>query len=394
MTKKLGFNTRAVHGGAFKDQFGALQTPVYRTSTFVFDDAEQGGRRFAGEEDGMIYCRLGNPTTGVLEEKIASLENAEAGVAFSSGMGAITSAIYPFVKAGDHIIASKTLYGCTFAFLCEGLRKFDVEVSLVDTSNTEETLNAVKDNTKIIYLETPANPTLVVSDIEAISKGVEDKDIRVIVDNTFSTPYLQRPLDLGAHIVVHSATKYLNGHGDMVAGLAVGSAEDMAEVRLVGLKDFTGAVISPEDAFNLIRGMKTLGLRMDRHVENAKKVVEFLVDHKNIEKVYYPGLEDDPGYEVAKKQMVEPGAMISFEVKGGIEGGRTVLNNVKLVGLAVSLGNTETLIQHPASMTHSTHCAEELAEAGIPEGLIRFSVGLEDVEDIIADLDQALNMIE
>ena len=392
--KNKGFNTKAIHGGVFKNEFGALGVPIYQSSTFIFDSAEQGGARFALEEPGYIYSRLGNPTITALEDKLAMLEGAEAAVATSSGMGAITSSIWPFVEKGDHIVAGSTLYGCTFAYLSHGISKFGVEIDFVDTTDPENVRKAMRDNTKIVYIETPVNPTMALADIEEIAKiAHEVEGCRVIVDNTFATPYLQQPLSLGADIVVHSATKYLNGHGDIIAGIACGTAEDMAQVRLVGLKDMTGSVISPNDAFLMMRGMKTLGLRMDRHCENAMKVAEFLENHPAVEVVYYPGLKSFPQHDLANKQMSKPGAMIAFEVKG-IEEGRTIMNSVELCSLAVSLGDTETLIQHPATMTHSTYEPEELKEVGIAEGLVRLSVGLEDVDDIIADLEQALNKIK
>lgn len=388
-----GFNTKAIHGGVFKDQFGSLGVPIYQTSTFIFDDAEQGGKRFALEEDGYIYSRLGNPTVSVVEGKLALLEGAEAGVATASGMGAITSSIWPFISAGDHMVAGQTLYGCTFAYFNHGLSRMGIDIDFVDTSDIEQVKNAINEKTKIVYLETPVNPTMKLADIEEIAKlAHEIPGCRVIVDNTFASPYLQNPLKLGADIVVHSATKYLNGHGDLVAGAVVGKEEDMAQVRLVGLKDMTGAVMDAHSAFLMARGMKTLGLRMDRHCENAQKIAEFLEDHPAVERVYYPGLESFPQYDLAKKQMKKPGAMMSFEVKG-IEEGRKIMDNVKLCSLAVSLGDTETLIQHPATMTHSTYTPEELEEAGIPQGLVRLSVGLEDVDDIIEDLKQALDIL-
>lgn len=392
--KNKGFNTKAVHGGVIRNEFGSLGVPIYQTSTFIFENAEQGGKRFALEEEGYIYSRLGNPTTATLERKLALLEGAEAAVATSSGMGAITSAIWPFLKEGDHIIAGQTLYGCTYAYLSHGISKFGVEVDFVDMSNPENVRKAMKENTRLVYLETPVNPTMLLSDIEAISKiAHENENTMVVVDNTFATPYIQRPLSLGADIVVHSATKYLNGHGDIIAGIVAGSAELMAQVRLVGLKDMTGSVMSPNDAFLLMRGMKTLGVRMDRHVDNAMKVAEFLENHPKVEIVHYPGLKSFPQYELAQKQMAKPGGMLSFEVAGGVEAGRKIMNSVELCSLAVSLGDTETLIEHPASMTHSTYSEEELAEAGIPQGLVRLSIGLEDVEDIIEDLRQALEKI-
>ena len=393
-TKKYGLGTTAIHAGTLKNLYGTLAMPIYQTSTFIFDSAEQGGRRFALEEAGYIYTRLGNPTTTVLENKIAVLEEGEAGVAMSSGMGAISSTLWTVLKAGDHIVTDKTLYGCTFALMNHGLTRFGVEVTFVDTSNLEEVKNAMKENTRVVYLETPANPNLKIVDLEGVCKVAHtNPNTLVIVDNTFATPYMQKPLKLGADIVVHSVTKYINGHGDVIAGLVITNKELADQIRFVGLKDMTGAVLGPQDAYYIIRGMKTFEIRMERHCANAKKVVEFLNKHPKIEKVYYPGLETHPGYEIAKKQMKDFGAMISFELKGGFEAGKTLLNNLKLCSLAVSLGDTETLIQHPASMTHSPYTKEEREAAGITDGLVRLSVGLENVEDIIADLEQGLEKI-
>ena len=393
-TKKYGLGTTAIHAGTLKNLYGTLAMPIYQTSTFIFDSAEQGGRRFALEEAGYIYTRLGNPTTTVLENKIAALEEGEAAVATSSGMGAISSTLWTVLKAGDHVVTDKTLYGCTFALMCHGLTRFGIEVTFVDTSNLDEVKNAMKKNTRVDYLETPANPNLKIVDLEALSKLAHtNPNTLVIVDNTFATPYMQKPLKLGADIVVHSVTKYINGHGDVIAGLVITNKELADQIRFVGLKDMTGAVLGPQDAYYIIRGMKTFEIRMERHCKNAKKVVEFLNKHPKIERVYYPGLETHPGHEIAKKQMKDFGAMISFELKGGFEAGKTLLNNLKLCSLAVSLGDTETLIQHPASMTHSPYTKEEREAAGITDGLVRLSVGLENVEDIIADLEQGLEKI-
>ena len=393
-TKKCGLGTTAIHAGTLKNLYGTLAMPIYQTSTFIFDSAEQGGRRFALEEAGYIYTRLGNPTTTVLEDKIAALEEGEAAVATSSGMGAISSTLWTVLKAGDHVVTDKTLYGCTFALMCHGLTRFGIEVTFVDTSNLDEVKNAMKKNTRVVYLETPANPNLKIVDLEALSKLAHtNPNTLVIVDNTFATPYMQKPLKLGADIVVHSVTKYINGHGDVIAGLVITNKELADQIRFVGLKDMTGAVLGPQDAYYIIRGMKTFEIRMERHCKNAKKVVEFLNKHPKIERVYYPGLETHPGHEIAKKQMKDFGAMISFELKGGFEAGKTLLNNLKLCSLAVSLGDTETLIQHPASMTHSPYTKEEREAAGITDGLVRLSVGLENIEDIIADLEQGLEKI-
>ncbi|MTK11315.1 MAG: methionine gamma-lyase [Clostridiaceae bacterium] len=394
--KEMGFDTRAIHGGHIGDkQFGSLATPIYQTSTFIFDSAEQGGNRFAGQESGYIYTRLGNPTCTEVEAKLALLEGGEAAVSTGSGMGAISSALWTALKAGDHVVASDTLYGCTFALLNHGLTRFGIDVTFVNASNPEEVREALRPNTKVVYLESPANPTLKINDIRKISEIAHKNgsDCLVFVDNTFCTPCLQRPLELGADVVVHSATKYLNGHGDVIAGFVVGKQDFINQVRFFGLKDMTGAVLSPFDAYLIIRGMKTLPIRMERHCKNAMEVAKFLEAHPAVDKVYYPGLESFEDYELAKKQMSLPGAMISFELKGGVAEGRTVMNNVKLSTLAVSLGDAETLIQHPASMTHSPYTAEERHAAGISDGLVRLSVGLENVEDIIADLKQSLDLI-
>ncbi len=392
--KTMGFATRAIHGGHVKDQFGALATPIHQTATFTFESAEQGGRRFALEEGGYIYSRLGNPTNTQLEEKLAMLEGAEAAISTASGIGAVASAFWTVLKAGDHVVAAKTLYGCTYAYLNHGISRYGVEVTFVDTTNLEEVRQAMRDNTKVVYLETPANPNLEVADIEAISKiAHQNKDCIVMVDNTFCTPYIQRPLEFGADVVIHSGTKFLNGHGDVISGFVVGSGEFIKNVRLFGVKDMTGASLSPFDAFLIIRGMKTLEIRMEKHCENAMKVAKFLEGHSAVEQVYYPGLESFPQYELAKKQMSLPGAVIAFEVKGGIEEGKKVINSTELCTIAVSLGDAETLIQHPASMTHSPYTKEEREMAGISDGLIRIAVGLENVEDIINDLEKALKCI-
>ncbi len=389
--KQSGFATRAIHAGAEKNQHGTLAQPIYQTSTFIFDSAEQGGRRFALEEGGYIYSRLGNPTCTALEQKVAMLEGAEACVSASSGMGAITSAVWVCVQAGDHIVAGKTLYGCTYAFFEHGLSRYGVEVSFVDMRDPENVRRAMRPNTKLVYIETPANPNMYIADIEAIAQIAHSQEgVRVMVDNTYLTPYLCRPLEHGADIVVHSATKFLNGHGDVIAGFVVGSQEYIDQVRLVGIKDLTGASLAPFEAFLINRGLKTLHLRMDLHCANAQKVAEYLEAHPKVTSIYYPGLKSFPQYELAKRYMSQPGSMIAFEVEGGLEAGKRLINNVHLCSLAVSLGDTETLIEHPASMTHSPYTPEERAQSDISEGLIRLSVGLENVEDIIADLDRAL----
>ncbi len=392
--KQQGLATKSIHAGAIRNEQGTLATPIYQTATFLFDSADQGGKRFAGEEEGYIYSRIGNPTSAVIEEKMALLEGGEAALATASGMGAITSALWTAIKSGDHIIAAKALYGCTFALLSHGLNRFNIEVTFVDMKDPENVRKAMKPNTRIVYMESPANPTMEIADIEAISKIAHEKDnCLVMVDNTFCTPYLQKPLELGADVVVHSATKYLNGHGDVIAGFVVGKQEFLLEVRTFGLKDMTGAAISPFNSFLIERGLKTLKLRMDKHCENAREVANFLRNHPAVKEVYYPGFDDFPQADLVKKQMSQPGAMIAFLIHGDLEKGKKVMNKVELCGLAVSLGDAESLIQHPASMTHSTYSPDECQTAGISPDLIRLSVGLEEVEDIIADLDQALNSI-
>lgn len=389
-----GFDTMAIHGAGGKNPFGTLATPIYQTSTYVFDSAEQGGARFALEEPGYIYSRLGNPTCTQVEEKLALLEGAEASISCASGMGAITSALWVLLKNGDHMIAHKTLYGCTYAFLCHGLSRYGIEVTFVDMTNPEEVRQALRPNTKVVYFESPANPNMEMIDIEAIAKIAHSQaDITVVADNTYCTPYICRPLEHGVDVVVHSATKYLNGHGDVIAGFVVGSQEYINQVRLLGVKDLTGACLGPLEAFLISRGMKTLSIRMDRHSENAQKVAEYLEKHPKIVSVQYPGLNSFMYKALADKYMKLPGGMISFEVKGGKPAGQKLLNACTLCAVAVSLGDTETLIQHPASMTHSPYTEEECAAAGISQGLVRISVGLENVEDIISDLEQALNKI-
>lgn len=391
-----GFGTKAIHGGKMKDtQYGALTMPIYQTSTFEFDCCEQGGRRFAGEEKGYIYTRLGNPSISAVENKVALLEGGEACAAAISGMGAVSACLWSIAGAGKHILADETLYGCTFALLNHGMTRYGVEVTFVDTSDLEQVKANLKENTVCVYLETPANPNLKISDIQAVAELAHayNPAIQVVCDNTFASPYLQRPLELGADVVVHSATKYLNGHGDVIAGFVVGTEAFINEVKMFGLKDMTGATLGPFEAFLIMRGLKTMEIRMERHCANAKRVAEYLVKQEKVERVYYPGLETHPGYEIAKKQMQDFGAMISFEVKGGKEGGMKFVNSLSMIPIAVSLGDAETLVQHPASMTHSVYTEEELKAAGISAGLIRLSVGLENAEDIIADLELGFSKI-
>lgn len=386
-----GFATRAIHHGYDPlSADGALTPPLHLTSTFAFETAEQGGARFAGEAPGHIYSRISNPTTDLLEQRMASLEGAEAAVAMASGMGAITSVLWSFLQAGDELITDKTLYGCTFSFFQHGLSRFGVTVTHVDLTNPLALETAISDKTKIVYFETPANPNMRLVDIQAVSAIAKRHGAKTIVDNTYATPVQTRPLAHGADIVVHSATKYLGGHGDLIAGIAVGSSADMAEVRMVGVKDMTGSVLAPFNAMLVLRGLKTLALRVERHARSAQAVAEMLSTHSQVAAVFYPGLESFPQHELAKRQMHGFGGMIAFELTGGYAAGIDMMNRLQLIRRAVSLGDAETLIQHPASMTHSTYSREEREAHGISEGLVRISVGLEDVSDVMADLHQAL----
>lgn len=391
MSRPAGFATRAIHHAYDPlDHEGALTPPVHLTSTFAFESAEAGGEMFAGERQGHIYSRISNPTCDLLEQRIATLEGAEAGLALSSGMGAVTAVLWTLLSPGDQVIVDKTLYGCTFAFMRHGLAKWGVTITHVDMTDLDNLRAAMTDRTRVVYFETPANPNMRLVDIAEAAQIAHDGGAQVVVDNTYATPYLTRPIELGADIVLHSATKYLGGHGDVVAGLVVGRAEQVAEIRLVGMKDMTGAVMAPFNAMLILRGLKTLNLRMDRHCASARTVAEYLAAHPAVRTVHYPGLADFPQRYIAERQMDQPGAMIAFEVEGGMAGGIAMMNGLRMIQRAVSLGDAETLIQHPASMTHSTYTPEERAEHGISDGLIRLSVGLEDVEDILSDLDQAL----
>ena len=398
MDKNSGFATKQIHVGKIEiPGIAPLATPIFQTSTFEFDSTAEGAARFAGEEEGYIYTRLGNPNTAKIAAKLAALEHAEAGMAMGSGMGAVSSVMWTVLHAGDHLLADDTLYGCTFAFFTHGLTRYGVEVTLVNFEDIDAVKAAIRPNTKAFYFETPTNPSLKLIDIEAIASLAHSAcpDAKVIVDNTFSTPYIQTPIDLGADIVIHSATKYLNGHGDVIAGMAVGTKEFINECNMFGLKDMTGAVLGPFEAFLIDRGMKTLDIRVQKHCDNAMKVARFLEGHPMVERVLYPGLESHPRHELAKKQMHNGfGGIITFELKCGREKSAEFVNSLKLCTIAVSLGDAETLIEHPATMTHSTYTPEELAQAGIGESMLRLSVGLEDAEDIIEDLRAGLDGIK
>lgn len=388
----MDIETKIVHGGQHPDEeTGAISPPIYQTSTFAFRDADHGARLFRGEEEGHIYTRFSNPTIDLLARKIALLESAEAGLIFSSGMAAEFNTVIAFARAGDHIISDNTIYGGTFGLFKNIIPRLGIEVTFLDATHYDKLSSAIRENTRLIFIETPANPTLKIIDIARCAEVVHKHKLPLCVDNTFATPYLQRPIELGADVVVHSATKYFGGHGDIIGGVVVGKKGFIKDLWR-SAKD-VGASISPFNAWLVLRGLKTLAVRMDKHCTNAAKIADYLSEHKKIEQVYYPGLPSHPGHKIAKRQMSKGGGMLGFDVRGGKEAGKTLMNSVKLCTLAVSLGDVDTLIEHPASMTHSTYNEKELLECGIKPGYVRISAGIENTQDIIDDLDQALNKI-
>lgn len=347
-------------------------------------------------EPGVMLMIMIFALAGAFSGAAEAMGGTEAAVATGSGMGAISSALWSIAGAGKHILADKTLYGCTFALLSHGMTRYGVVVTFIDTSDLKAVEENLRENTCAVYLETPANPTLKIADIQAVARIAHgyDPNIKVVVDNTFATPYLQSPLELGADMVVHSATKFLNGHGDALAGFVCGGRDLMDQVRMFGVKDMTGSVLGAQEAFLVLRGLKTFELRMMRHCENARKLADYLVTDPRVETVYFPGVPTHPGHETAKKQMRCFGPVMSIEIKGGKQAGMDFVDHLRMCRIAVSLGDAETLVQHAASMTHSAYSPEELKAAGIPEGLVRISVGLENAEDIIADVKQALDHVK
>ncbi|MBX9993580.1 MULTISPECIES: methionine gamma-lyase [Priestia] len=391
--EKYQFETKAIHAGyESKHHFDSLAPPIYQTSTFTFSSLEQGASRFSGAEDGYVYSRLSNPTVTILEERMAQLEEGEAALAFGSGMAAVSAVLIGLTKAGDHILCSKGVYGCTFGLLEMLEEKYQIHHSFSNLETEEEILAAIRKDTACIYIETPINPTMTLVDLELVASIAKQKGIPVVVDNTFSTPYLQQPLKLGCDLVIHSATKFIGGHGDVVAGIVVGNKEVISVLRKTTQKDI-GGILSPFDAWLLLRGLKTLAVRMDRHCENAEHIAKQLSLHPKVQAVYYPGDKKSTAYSLMQKQMKKGGGLLSFEVEGGYEETVKVVNQLKLISIAVSLGDAETLIQHPASMTHAVVPEEARKEMGISNELLRLSVGLEAWEDIMRDLQQALDSI-
>jgi methionine-gamma-lyase len=390
--KKLGINSRLIHSGEFENPLGSATVPIYQTSTFIFESADHGAKCFSGEEAGYIYTRIGNPTIHALETLVADLESGSKGIATSSGMAAVNTIYMALLSKGDHIVSSAAVYGPSRVVMEQHWSRFGVESSYVNTANIEEVKAAIRPNTKMLYVETPANPTMDITDLTACAKLAHDHKMVLVVDNTFSSPYLQRPLELGADVVFHSMTKFLNGHADIVAGMIV-TKDDALGKKLRSMMVALGCNMDPHQAYMVIRGIKTLGIRIERAQESAMKIAAYLENHPKVDWVMYPGLKSHPQHELARRQMDGFGSMISFELKGGLTAGKILMDHVKVAILAVSLGGVETLIQHPASMTHSKVPAEAKVKAGITDGLVRYSVGIEDVEDLISDLEQGLAII-
>lgn len=386
---KMGPSTRAVHAGESPEPTtGSLTAPLYQSSVYAFRDAAQGADLFAGKGEGYIYTRLGNPTLKTLENKLALLEGAEAALVTSSGMGAIATATAAVARAGDHIVSAEVIYGATYTLFSEVWSRYGIETTFVSSTDPEDYRRAMRPNTRLVFIESPSNPTLDIIDIEAIAAIAREAGAYSMVDNTFATPINQNPLALGADLVVHSATKYLGGHADVIAGALAGPASLIKACRS-SLKTL-GTVLGPFEAWLILRGVKTLALRMARHNENGMAVARFLEGHPAVRRVFHPGLESNPGRAVAARQMRDFGGMVSFELKGGHDAGIRLVNSVRLCTLAVSLGDVRTLIEHPASMTHAAVPSEERLRGGITDGLVRLSTGIEDAADIIADLEQAL----
>ncbi len=389
----MKFNTKAIHYGAIHDKhFGAHASPIYQTSTFIFDDCAQGGDRFAGRDKGYKYTRLGNPNTTEIARKMAALDEADAGLYTSTGMSAVSTAILGLMKTGDHMIVSDCIYGGTVAVINKVISNYGIDFDYVKINDDAAFEEAFNENTKVVYIETPANPTLELLDITRVAEIAHKHGAVLLVDNTFMTPYLQKPIKLGADVAIYSVTKYINGHGDVVGGLLTGKQEYIDKINNPHLLNL-GGTGSPFDSWLVSRGIKTLGLRMERHCENAMKIADYLDKHPKVKTVYFPGLPAHPQHELAKEQMSGFGGMIAFELNGGFKDAETLLDNMKMIGLAVSLGGVDSLIQHPASMTHAAVPPEERIKAGITDELIRLSVGIEDVEDIIEDLDQGFALI-
>ncbi len=391
-TRHLGINSKLIHAGSVNDPHGSATVPIYQTSTFAFHDAQDGADRFAGHADGFIYTRLGNPTIDALERQVAELEKGYGAIATSSGMGAIATLYMTLLSQGAHIVGTASVYGPSRGLIEKHFTRFGVQCTFLDTSNLDHVRCAIKPNTRLVYLETPSNPAMIVTDIRAVAEIAHERGCLVAVDNTFASPDLQRPLELGADISLHSVTKFINGHADVVGGIVVAKTEALYK-SLRPMMISLGCNMDPHQAYLVLRGLKTLAIRVERAQANALKIAHWLEAHPKVALVSYIGLESHPQHELARQQMSGPGSMIAFELKGGLEAGRVLMDNVHLATLAVSLGGVETLIEHPASMTHAGMAHEDRLEAGISGGLVRYSVGIEDADDLIADLKQALERV-
>ncbi len=389
--ENVKFDTVEVHAGEPRDTYGSLIPPIYQTSTFYFASTDDAVEACGDYAESFAYSRITNPSLDYMEQKLAALEHGKGAVSYASGMGAVAGALFAALKCGDHVIFTKAKYSGTEDITSDWLPRFGIEHDSFQADHLEELEPLIKPNTKVIYVETPANPTMVLVDLEEVAKIAHRHGAEVFVDNTFATPYNTNPLDLGVDVVIHSLTKYIGGHGDLLGGAVISNdTEFLRQCRLGTLMHF-GAVMAPFTAFLVCRGMKTLGVRMRQHNENALKIARWLEADPRIETVRYPFLESNSQYDIAKKQMRGGGGMISFDVKGGLEAGKKFINSLKLCTLAVSLGDTETLVEQAAAMTHTMIPKEVREAAGITDGMIRMSVGLEDPDDIIADLDQALS---
>ncbi|MBZ5510194.1 MAG: PLP-dependent aspartate aminotransferase family protein [Acidobacteriia bacterium] len=391
-TKHLGINSKLIHAGHRADPTGAINVPIYQTSTFAFRDAQHGAALFAGQEDGYIYTRIGNPTIRALEESVAELENGCGGIATSSGMGAVSTLYVALLSAGAHMVSTASVYGPSRGLVENHFSRFGVESTYLDTSDLARVRDALRPETKLVYVETPSNPTMQLTDIAQVSALAHAHGCLIAVDNTFASPYLQKPLDLGADVVLHSVTKFINGHADVVGGILVAKDPSIYKLLRSVMVNF-GCNMDPHQAFLVLRGLRTLGVRIERAQRNALEIARWLETQPEVQTVRYVGLESHPQHELAKRQMRGFGSMISFELKGGMEAGRRLMNAVKVATLAVSLGGVETLIEHPASMTHAGISPQDRRAAGFSDGLVRYSVGIEDVEDLIADLRQALDAV-
>lgn len=392
-TKKHHFDTLSIHAAEQEDQNQSLNPPIYMTSTFTFTDLQQAEDTFSFKRRAYVYTRGGNPTINLFEQRLATLENGVDGVAFSSGMAAISSVVMSFAAAGDSLVAHRNLYGSTFGFLNHLITNYGVKTKFINMTDLNAVEKAITSETKLIYLETPTNPALEIIDIEALAKIAHSNGVKVVVDNTFATPVFQRPLDFGADVVLHSATKYISGHGDVIGGFATSKDFDYVQKLKFGYMCELGGVMSPFNAWLLLRGMKTLGLRMERHEKNAREIANFLRNRPEVVKVSYPGFEDHPGHDIASRQMEGFGGIISFELKGPRENAESFVRNLNLIKLAVSLGDAETLVEVPAMMTHRDYPEEELHEFGFSNKTVRISAGLEHYSDLLNDIENSLDKV-